>query len=137
MIPKEGSPIRYELPDEYLVVERSLGLRPIDIRAGQDMMERRTCLSMVAHTLVMANGGRGTLEEAALASQLGRKVIVVNDSGGAANALVSMAHGEPLYDANGDRNLSLERWMERSFVFPNVLVAENAQEAVELVAADG
>lgn len=84
-------PIPYNPPREYELLA-SLSTRGyLDIqRGGQDMAERREILANVADVLIMVNGSAGTFDEGIKALLLGKPVIAMNYSGGAALLLSTL-----------------------------------------------
>ncbi len=80
--------LHYSPPAEYSVLGSLTPKGGLDVvRAGENMTERREYVGAVADTLVVVNGGDGTLDEVIQAMQLGKKIITLPESGGTAALL--------------------------------------------------
>ena len=78
----------YALPSRYkTLAERTLSKEIRIISAGESMDERRRYLSQIADSLVMVNGGMGTLDEVFGAIKYKKPVVSVTLTGGAATFL--------------------------------------------------
>src|SRR3989304_2801298 len=82
--PTSFNQVPYDIPAAYYNTARLLGEKCKEVRAGEDMSERRAYVAAVADVLVVLNGGHGTLDEAVTAIERGVPVIVVQNTGGAA-----------------------------------------------------
>jgi hypothetical protein len=102
---KRYIPKPYVLPFQYKNLEDFLKLRVgatdenfnlIEVRAGNDMGERRMFLAKAADVMIVINGGAGTLDEAIMAAEHNAPLIVVAGSGGTADDLVNLKWGRPI-----------------------------------------
>lgn len=88
-------PEGHNLPEEYLrLAEKTKnGVLRVE-RAGKDFEERRTYVGAVADALVVINGSEGTVDEALKGLFLGKPVICLENSGGAAKVISKFKRGE-------------------------------------------
>lgn len=81
-------PEEYPICIDYLLSADEIGKNSVSIeRIGKDMEERRTNLSNLADCLIVVNGSHGTLDEALKSMLLGKKLLCLANSGGAAKVL--------------------------------------------------
>src|SRR3989344_1267642 len=103
MLPTDISP-----PQEYFdLASRTKNGKLIVESAGKDMEERRDYVAEVADSLVVINGGMGTIDEAVKGLYSGKEVLCLSNSGGAAEILSKLRLGEipKLSDMDVDMDL--------------------------------
>ena len=84
-----------EPPQEYFkLAERTKNGALRVERVGADMEERRSYVAAVADLLVVVNGSDGTIDEALKGLYLGKPVISLQTSGGAAEVISRLKKGE-------------------------------------------
>jgi len=95
-----------EPPQEYFrLAERTKnGILKVE-RVGQDMEERRSYVAGLADLLVLVNGAVGTIDEALKGLVLGKPVVCLQNSGGAAEVISRLKRGEIKIPLNIDRKL--------------------------------
>ena len=80
---------------EYIDLAKQTKNGVLDIeRLGRDYEERRSYLGSVADLLIVVNGSTGTLDEGLKGLLLGKQVICLESSGGAAEFLAKFKRGE-------------------------------------------
>ena len=87
--------MEFEPPEEYfrLAEKTKNGVLRVE-RVGEDMEERRSYLGAVADLLVLVNGSTGTIDEALKGLVLGKPVVCLQNSGGAAEVFSKIKRGE-------------------------------------------
>ncbi len=87
--------MKFEPPKEYseLAEKTKGGILRVE-RVGEDMEERRSYVGAVADLLVLVNGARGTIDEALKGLYLGKPVVCLQNSGGAAEVISKVKRGE-------------------------------------------
>ncbi len=98
--------IELEPPQEYfrLAEKTKNGVLRVE-RVGSDMEERRSYVGAVADLLVLVNGAYGTIDEALKGLFLGKPVVCLQNSGGAAEVISKVKRGEINIPLDIDRNL--------------------------------
>lgn len=86
-VPSHFNPVPYDIPSSYRNVSRLTGEKCKEVRAGEEMSDRRAYVAAIADVLVVVNGGGGTLDEAVSAIKVDTPIIVVQNTGGAAKDL--------------------------------------------------
>ncbi len=96
----------FEPPQEYFkLAERTKnGILRVE-KVGQDMEERRSYVGAVADLLVLVNGSVGTIDEALKGLFLGKQVVCLQNSGGAADVISKFKRGEIDIPLNVNREL--------------------------------
>ena len=98
--------IEFELPQEYFrLAERTKNGALRVEKVGQDMEERRSYVGAVADLLVVVNGSTGTIDEALKGLFLGKPVVCLQNSGGAAEVISKFKKGEIDIPLNVNREL--------------------------------
>ena len=87
--------MEFEPPEEYfrLAEKTKNGILRVE-KVGEDMEERRSYVGAVADLLVLVNGAVGTIDEALKGLFLGKPVICLQNSGGAAEVISKVKRGE-------------------------------------------
>jgi len=117
------------VPRKYDIIADRLGSSLDVARAGAEMGERREYLFNVSDVFVMMNGGFGTLDEAYGALRLGKRVITLPHTGGAASLLHDIASNKRL-NPKLSSQLSMQG-LDFDAVDPkNVTTAKSVDEAV-------
>lgn len=94
-----------EPDEEYFNLANKIGSPLLVERAGIDMEERRSYVGAVGDVLVVANGSRGTLDEALKGMILGKEIVCLESSGAAAGVLSRLKRGEIRAPSNLDLRL--------------------------------
>lgn len=96
----------FEPPKEYfrLAEKTKNGILRVE-RVGVDMEERRSYVGAVADLLVLVNGASGTIDEVLKGLYLGKPVVCLQNSGGAAEVISRVQKGEIDIPLDIDRNL--------------------------------
>lgn len=98
--------IRAGPPREYFILADKTKNKRLRVeRAGADMEERRSYVGAVADLLVLINGASGTLEESLKGLYLGKPIVCLQNSGGAAEVIAKIQKGEIDVRFNLDHNL--------------------------------
>ncbi len=95
-----------EPPQEYFKLAEKLknGVLRVE-RIGQDMEERRSYVGAIADLLVLINGSTGTIDEALKGLFLGKPVVCLQNSGGAADVISKLKSREIEIPLNVDKEL--------------------------------
>jgi len=125
-----GLPIPYNPPREYELLASLSTRGSLDIqRGGQDMAERREILAHVADVLIMVNGSAGTFDEGVKALGLGKPVIAMNYSGGAALLLSTLKENN--FSKEFIKHLSFDQ-EELRLINPDLIsIAHSTQEMID------
>jgi predicted Rossmann-fold nucleotide-binding protein len=98
--------IPYNVPEEYHDLAKYTQSETLRVeKLGKDMDERRTYIGAVADLLILINGSSGTIDEALKGLILGKPVVCLENSGGAADVLTRLKKGEVKIPLNIDKNL--------------------------------
>src|SRR3989338_4849886 len=99
-------PDNFEPPQEYfrLAEKTKNGVLRME-RAGENMEERRSYVGAVADLLVLVNGSAGTIDETLKSLLLGKPVVCLQNSGGAADVISKFKRGEIEIPLQVDREL--------------------------------
>ncbi|VVB79861.1 putative lysine decarboxylase [uncultured archaeon] len=126
--------VEYQLPEPYNELARYMSKSEVtSYRVGKTMEERRTGLAEIADAFVMVNGGQGTLDEALLGLTKGKKVIILEESGGVAANLKYIVESA-VSPITGISNVSI-RGNDYNNIDPrNIFMVQNAQETVRTLA---
>jgi len=91
---------------EYFDLIKSLKNSTLKVeRAGKDFEERRLYMSAIADALVLMNGSSGTVDEALKGLILGKPLVCLQNSGGAAEVIAKLKRGEIEIPLKVDKDL--------------------------------
>src|SRR3989344_3225069 len=96
----------FEPPQEYFELAEKTKNKVLRVeKIGKDMEERRSYLGAVADLLVLINGSVGTIDEVLKGLVLGKPVVCLQNSGGAADVISKFKRGEIEIPLQVDRGL--------------------------------
>jgi len=98
--------IESEPPEEYFKLAEKTKNSVLRVeKIGQDWEERRSYVGAVADLLVLVNGSAGTIDEALKGLYLGKPLVFLQNSGGAADVISKFKRGEIDIPLNVDKEL--------------------------------
>ncbi len=126
----------YDLPESYTTVSK-ITKTPINIvRAGEHMGERRRALVEACDTFIVMHGSNGTLDEALGAIESGKRVVVIENTGGAA-FLLAQKKNNTMWKIGGKKSpyYAMSVFVDhlKDEDMKNLFVAATEEDAVELI----